>query len=117
MRLLNSLTVDTACSSSLSALHLACNALQLGECDAAVVGGVNLIQSVEAHMNEAKMGALSPTSRCHTFGESADGYARGEGIAALYIKRLRDAIRDGDPIRAVIRGTAINSYVIRSIPS
>lgn len=57
----------------------------------------------------AKAGVLSPTSQCHTFDESADGYGRGEGVGALYIKRLSDAIRDGDPVRAVIRGTAVNS--------
>lgn len=58
-----------------------------------------------------KAGVLSPTSQCHTFDTSADGYGRGEGIGALYMKRLSDALRDGDPIRSVIRGSAINAYV------
>jgi acyl transferase domain-containing protein len=56
-----------------------------------------------------KLGALSPTSTCHTFDASADGYAHGEGFAAFYLKKLSDAIRDDNPVRAVIRGTAINS--------
>jgi acyl transferase domain-containing protein len=63
-------------------------------------------------MNTAKLGVLSPTSACHTFDASADGYGRAEGAGALYIKRLSDAIRDGNPIRAVIRATAVNTYVV-----
>lgn len=62
-------------------------------------------------MNTAKLGVLSPTSTCHTFDASADGYGRAEGAGALYVKRLSDAIKDGNPIRAVIRGTAVNTYV------
>lgn len=62
-------------------------------------------------MNTAKLGILSPTSTCHTFDESADGYGRAEGAGALYVKRLSDAIRDGDPIRGVIRSTAVNTQV------
>lgn len=60
-------------------------------------------------MGSGRLGILSPTSTCHTFDASADGIGRGDGIAALYIKRLSDAIADGDPVRAVIRATAINS--------
>ncbi|KAH5055929.1 hypothetical protein HBI88_091050 [Parastagonospora nodorum] len=104
-----SLTLDTACSSSLYAVHLATRALQSGEIDAAVVGGTNLILAVEVQMATDKMGVLSPTSTCHTFSSEADGYGRGEGIGALYLKRLSDAVRDRDPIRGVIRGTAANS--------
>jgi acyl transferase domain-containing protein len=73
------------------------------------VGGVNLIVTVDQHMNTAKLGILSPTSTCHTFDAAADGYGRAEGAGALYIKRLTDAMRDGDPIRAVIRATAVNT--------
>lgn len=102
-------TVNTACSSSLYALHDACNALRNNECSGAVVGGTNLVLTVDQHMNTAKIGVLSPTSTCHTFDESADGYGRADGIAALYLKRLSDAIRDGDPVRAVIRSSAVNS--------
>ena len=103
-----SLVVDTACSSSLYCLHTACTALDMGDCEAAVVAGVNLIQSPEQHIATMKAGVLSPTSTCHTFDAAADGYGRGESVGALYLKRLSDAIRDGDAIRSVIRGTAVN---------
>ena len=105
----NSLVLDTACSSSLYGLHTACVALQNHECDAAIVAGANLIQSVEQHIGTMKAGVLSATSECHTFDTSADGYGRADGIGALYVKRLDDAIRDGDPIRSVVRGTAVNA--------
>ncbi|KAI0204850.1 reducing type I polyketide synthase 10 [Astrocystis sublimbata] len=104
-----SLVLDTACSSSLYGLHTACVALQNHECDAAIVAGANLIQSVEQHIGTMKAGVLSATSECHTFDTSADGYGRADGIGALYVKRLEDAIRDGDPIRSVVRGTAVNA--------
>ncbi|CAG8953714.1 hypothetical protein HYFRA_00006603 [Hymenoscyphus fraxineus] len=104
-----SLVLDTACSSSLYSLHVACAALQNYECDAAIVAGANLIQSVEQHIGTMKAGVLSPTSECHTFDTSADGYGRADGIGALYVKRLSDAIRDGDPIRSVVRGSAVNA--------
>lgn len=105
----DSLTVDTACSSSLYALHLACQSLLAGDCAAAIVGGSSLILSLEKHIGSESLGVLSPSSNCHTFDASADGFGRGDGVAALLIKRLSDAINDGDPIRAVIRATAINS--------
>lgn len=101
-----SLMVNTACSSSLYALDAACKAILAGECDSAVVGGTNLILTADQQMNTARMGVLSPTSQSHTFDESADGYGRAEGVGALYLKRLSDAIRDGNPIRAAIRSTA-----------
>lgn len=101
--------LDTACSSSLYCLHVACTALENRECDAAVVAGANLIQSPEQHLGTMKAGVLSSTSTCHTFSDEADGYGRADGIGSLFIKRLSDAIRDNDPVRAVIRGTAINS--------
>ncbi|KAI0542515.1 hypothetical protein GGR58DRAFT_452645 [Xylaria digitata] len=104
-----SFTINTACSSSIYALHNACHALRNRDCDAAIVGGVNLIITVDQHMNTAKLGILSPTSTCHTFDASADGYGRAEGVGALYVKRLSDAIRDGDPIRGVVRATAVNT--------
>ena len=104
-----SFTINTACSSSVYAIHFACHALRARDCDAAIAGGVNLILTVDQHMNTAKLGILSPTSTCHTFDESADGYGRAEGAGALYLKRLSDAIRDGDPVRSVIRGTAVNT--------
>ncbi|KAI0197013.1 hypothetical protein F4808DRAFT_299333 [Astrocystis sublimbata] len=104
-----SFTINTACSSSIYALHNACHALRSRDCDAAIVGGVNLIITVDQQMNTAKLGILSPTSTCHTFDASADGYGRAEGAGALYVKRLSDAIRDGDPIRGVVRATAVNT--------
>ena len=88
---------------------MACVALENRECEAAVVAGANLIQSPEQHIGTNKAGVLSKTSTCHSFDNSADGYGRADGIGALYIKRLSDAIRDGDSIRSVIRGSAINS--------
>lgn len=104
-----SIVCNTACSSSVYALHNACNALRNHEAEAAIVGGVNLIITVDQHMNTAKLGVLSPTSTCHTFDASADGYGRADAVGAVYIKRLADAIRDGDPIRGVIRSSAVNS--------
>ena len=109
-----SLVLDTACSSSLYCLHMACTALLANECDAAVVAGANLIQSPEMHLAIVKSGVISSTSTCHTFDSSANGYGRAEGVGALYLKRLSDAIRDNDPIRSIIRGTAINRSVFRT---
>ena len=103
-----SMVLDTACSSSLYALHIACAALHSSECDGAIVAGANLIQSPEVHIVTTKTGILSKASQCHTFEASADGYGRAEGVGALFIKRLSDVIRDKDPIRSVIRGTAAN---------
>jgi acyl transferase domain-containing protein len=79
------------------------------------VAGANLVTSPEQHLGTMKGGVLSGTSTCHTFDISADGYGRAEGVGALYLKRLSTAIMDGDPIRAVIRATAINSYVPLSL--
>ncbi|RDW80312.1 lovastatin diketide synthase LovF [Coleophoma cylindrospora] len=104
-----SLTLNTACSSSVYALHQACNALRNKECSGAIAGGTNLVLTVDQHINTAKLGVLSPDSTCHTFDASANGYGRAEGVGAVYLKRLSDAIRDGDPIRAVVRSSAVNS--------
>ncbi|KAI0402748.1 polyketide synthase-like protein [Xylaria palmicola] len=104
-----SLTLDTACSSSIYCLHLAVSALKAGECDGAVVAAANLVMNPTAHIAASKAGFLSPTSTCNTFDISADGYARAEGVNAIYLKRLSAAIRDGDTIYAVVRGTATNS--------
>lgn len=101
--------LDTACSSSLYCLHTACLALLNGECDSAIVAGANLIQSPEQHFGTMKAGVLSKTSTCHSFDSSADGYGRADGIGALHVKRLSDALRNNDPIRSVIRGSAVNS--------
>ncbi|KAI5202137.1 ketoacyl-synt-domain-containing protein [Aureobasidium subglaciale] len=104
-----SMTVDTACSSSLYALHLACQSLVAGDSEAAVVGGTNIVNDIEQHIASVRLGVLSPTSTCHTFDERADGFGRGEGICAIYLKKLSTAVADGDHIRAVIRSTAVNS--------
>ncbi|KAG9868942.1 ketoacyl-synt-domain-containing protein, partial [Aureobasidium melanogenum] len=104
-----SMTVDTACSSSLYALHLACQSLISAESDAAVVAGSNVINDIGQHIASVRLGVLSPTSTCHTFDERANGFGRGEGVCAIYIKKLSGAIANNDPIRAVIRATAVNS--------
>ena len=100
--------VDTACSSALVALHLACQALRSGECTMALAGGVNLTLLPEFTVYFSRLRAMSPTGRCRTFSDDADGYVRSEGCGVVVLKRLSDAQRDGDPIRAVIRGTAVN---------
>ncbi|AHC73991.1 ptzE [Candidatus Endolissoclinum faulkneri L5] len=104
-----SLAVDTACSSSLTALHLAVNALRDGQCGAAVVGGVNLIVHPKQLVNLSEARMLSPSGECRSFGEGADGFVDGEGVAAIVIKPLDTALRDNDRIDAIIRGTAINA--------
>lgn len=104
-----SIMCNTACSSSVYALHNACNALRNREAEGAIVGGVNLIITADQHMNTAKLGVMSPSSTCHTFDASADGYGRADAVGAVYLKRLSDAVKAGDPIRAVIRSSATNS--------
>ena len=106
--MLNSVTIRTGCSSSLIGLHEACQALYNGECSSAVVAGTNLIITPTMTVAMTEQGVLSPTGSCKTFDAKADGYARGEAINAVYIKKLSDAIRDGDPIRGIIRSTATN---------
>ena len=103
-----SLVLDTACSSSLVAVHLAVQSLRAEECDAAIVGGVNLILSPVSMVAHAKGLPLAPDGRCKTFDARADGYVRGEGVAAMVLKRLSDAVASGDRIWAVIRGSAVN---------
>lgn len=103
-----SLVVDTACSSSLVAVHLACQSLRNGECTMAIAGGVSLMLSPTTTRLLAKTQALSPDGRCRTFDASANGIVRGEGCGVVVLKRLSDAVRDGDPILALIRGSATN---------
>ena len=102
------IAVDTACSSSLLAVHLAVQGLLVGDCDQALVGGANVLLDPEGYIALSRLRALSPTGRCHSFGENADGYVRAEGCGVLLLKRLSDAERDGDSIVALIRGTASN---------
>ncbi|KAL9010176.1 MAG: hypothetical protein Q9173_004864 [Seirophora scorigena] len=103
-----SITIRTACSSSLIGLHEACQAIYQGECDSALVAGTNLIMTPSMTIAMTEQGVLSPTGSCKSFDANADGYARGEAINAVYIKKLSDALREGDPVRAVIRATATN---------
>lgn len=100
------MTIRTACSSSLVALHEACQAIYTGECESAIVAGTSLFPSPTMAIALSEQGVLSPTGSCKTFDAKADGYARGEAINAVFIKKLEDAIRDGDPIRGVVRATA-----------
>lgn len=104
-----SFTLDTGCSSSLYALHQACTALDANECDAAIVVASNLLQSPEQQLGTMKAGVLSATGTCHTFDDTADGYGRADGLGAIYLKKLSKAVADGDPIRSVVRGSAVNS--------
>lgn len=103
-----SLTIDTACSSSLVAAHYACKEIWAGECDMAMVGGVNLIliPAVSIVMSTGKF--LSRDGRCRTFDKNASGYVRGEGAAVVMLKRLDKALEDGDKIYALIKSTGVN---------
>ena len=103
-----SLAVDTACSSSLVAVHLAGESLHRGECETAIVGGVNLILSPELSETFAKAGMIAADGRCKTFDADADGYVRGEGCGVVILKTLSAAQRDGDNILGIIKGSAIN---------
>ncbi|KOV35255.1 hypothetical protein ADK60_09985 [Streptomyces sp. XY431] len=104
-----SLTVDSAQSSSLVAVHLALESLRTGESDVALVAGVNLNLAPESTLTVERFGALSPEGRCATFDAGADGYARGEGAVLLVLKPLARAVADGDPVHAVLLGSAVNS--------
>ncbi|HLU25287.1 MAG TPA: beta-ketoacyl synthase N-terminal-like domain-containing protein, partial [Longimicrobiales bacterium] len=103
-----SISVDTACSSSLVAVHLAVKALRAGECRMALAGGVNLMLAPETTIALSKYRMLAPDGRCKTFDAGANGFVRGEGGALVVLKRLSDAVADGDRILAVIRGSAVN---------
>lgn len=102
------MAIDTACSSSLVAVQQAMLQLRANTCDAALVAGVNLILRAEGHASFSRMEALSPSGRCRSFDESADGYIRSEGGVVLVLKRLEDACKDGDHIWGVIKGAAVN---------
>ncbi|MEV8438580.1 beta-ketoacyl synthase N-terminal-like domain-containing protein, partial [Actinosynnema sp. NPDC051121] len=103
-----SLTVDAAQASSLVAVHHACRLLRRGEADTVLTGGVNLNLTPVGSAVLAEFGALSPTGRCHTFDARADGYVRGEGGVVLVLRRLADALADGDRVYAVLAGGAVN---------
>lgn len=103
-----SMTIDTACSSSLVAVHQAVQSLRSGESQMSLACGTQVILNPEAFIMESKLKMLSPTSRSRMWDADADGYARGEGIAAVVLKRLSDAIADGDHIECLIRETGCN---------
>jgi acyl transferase domain-containing protein/SAM-dependent methyltransferase/acyl carrier protein len=103
-----SLSVDTACSSSLVAVHLACQSLRTGECRMALAGGVNTILWVDNTISLSKAHMLAPDGRCKTFDAAADGFVRAEGCGMVVLKRLSDAIADGDRMVATILGSACN---------
>ncbi|MFI0822554.1 type I polyketide synthase [Streptomyces sp. NPDC021098] len=103
-----SLAVDTACSSSLVAVHLACNALLAGECDTAIAAGVNVALTPALGIFYTQAGLSAPDGRCKPFSSDANGIGRGEGVGAVVLRRLEDAIADGQSVYAVIRGTAVN---------
>jgi acyl transferase domain-containing protein/acyl carrier protein len=102
------MAVDTACSSSLTAVHLACQSLRAGESRMALAGGVNAILTLDPFLIFSRWGMMAPDGRCKTFDSRADGFVRGEGCGVLVLKRLSDAVADGDTVLAVIRGSAVN---------
>jgi phthiocerol/phenolphthiocerol synthesis type-I polyketide synthase A len=103
-----SVAVNTACSSSLVAIHLACQSLRVGDSNLAIAAGVNLLLSPSVTRSFDEANAMSPTGGCHAFDAGADGFVRGEGAAVVVLKRLSDAVGDGDPVLAVVRGSAVN---------
>lgn len=103
-----SMAVDTACSSSLVAIHNACQSLRQKECHLALAGGVNILLSPETYVAFSRGRMLSASGRCRTFSDEADGFIRSEGCGAVVLKRLSDAVQDGDRIYAVLNGSAVN---------
>ncbi|HTQ17456.1 MAG TPA: sulfolipid-1 biosynthesis phthioceranic/hydroxyphthioceranic acid synthase [Mycobacterium sp.] len=101
-------TVDTACSSGLTAVHLACRSLADGESELALAGGATVMLEPRKSAGGSVAGMLSATGHCHAFDVKADGFVTGEGSIVMLLKRLPDAVRDGDRILAVLRGTATN---------
>ncbi|WP_410511161.1 SDR family NAD(P)-dependent oxidoreductase [Paenibacillus sp. BR2-3] len=103
-----SLAIDTACSSSLAAVHAACESLKNQDCKLAIAGGVNLYLHPYKYVLMCQTKMLSPTGKCHSFGEEADGFVPGEGVGAVLLKPLKEAVKDGDHIYGVIKATEIN---------
>ena len=100
--------VDTACSSSLVAVHMACGSLRSRESNLALAGGVTMMLSPRLLVGNSRMNALATSGRCRAFAAETDGFGRGEGCGMVVLKRYADAVRDGDPILACIRGSAVN---------
>ncbi|WP_308290635.1 SDR family NAD(P)-dependent oxidoreductase [Streptomyces cellostaticus] len=103
-----SVVVDTACSASLVAVHQACESIRRGECSYALAGGVNVSVHPDKYVHLSHRTMLSTDGRCRAFGDGGSGYVPGEGVGAVLLKRLSDAVRDGDTVHAVIRATAVN---------
>ncbi|ETS86321.1 hypothetical protein PFICI_00149 [Pestalotiopsis fici W106-1] len=103
-----SINMKTACSATAEAVHTAVMAIRSGSCPSAIVAGANMILTPRASIGMSAMGLLAADGNCKTFDAGANGFARGESVCAIYIKRLDHAIRDGNPIRAVIRGVDSN---------
>ena len=104
------MTIGTACSGNLVCVDIACRYFQTRQIDGAVIAGANVDLRPDQNQDMGTMRvAASATGKCHTFDAKADGYCKAEGVNAVVLKRLDDAIRDGDPIRGIIRGTSTNS--------
>lgn len=101
--------IDTACSSSLVAIHQACSSILQGECEMAIAGGVEILLDEKPYLILGAMKGLSPTGTCHTFDRRADGFVPGEGVGTVLLKRLEDAIQDGDNIYGVVEGSFTNN--------
>ncbi|MEJ2691600.1 MAG: alpha/beta fold hydrolase [Candidatus Thiodiazotropha sp.] len=104
-----SMAIDSACSSSLTALHLACESIRRGECQAAIAGGVNVIAHPAHYLLLSSIGMVSPGATCRPFAEDGDGFVDGEGVGAVLLKPLEQAVADGDRIYAVVKGSFVNA--------
>ncbi|KAF2108587.1 putative polyketide synthase [Lophiotrema nucula] len=102
-----SMVFDTACSSSMVAIHTACRNILSGECSAALAGGSSIVTGMLWHQGMAAGGFLSPTGQCKPFDDDADGYCRAEGFGFVFLKKLSDAVRDGNPVLATIPITSV----------
>lgn len=102
------MTVDTMCSSSITAIHLACQSLQRGECEVSIAGGVNVSIHPNKYLYLSQGKFISSRGRCESFGEGAEGYVPGEGVGAVLLKPLSQAVEDRDQIYGIIKATAIN---------
>ncbi|KAI0388909.1 polyketide synthase [Xylariaceae sp. FL0594] len=103
-----SVTIDTGCSGGLVALHQACQSLRNGESDIGLVASANLQIMPDHYVGMSMQHMVSGSGRCHPFDIRGDGYGRGEGFVVVLVKRLKDALRDGDPVRAVLLNTGVN---------